>query len=72
MASAFDHFLLHTGGRGILDELEKELSLAPDQARAHRLLLSLSRLSSQPWSICWASLADNLHGVCCAVTVEVF
>ena len=37
MASAFDHFLLHTGGRGILDELEKELSLAPDQARACRL-----------------------------------
>lgn len=34
MARAFDHYLLHTGGRGILDELEKELDLAPDQARA--------------------------------------
>ena len=43
MASAFDHFLLHTGGRGILDELEKELSLAPDQARARRLF-SVGRL----------------------------
>ncbi len=34
MATAFDHFLLHTGGRGILDELEKELGLAPGQARS--------------------------------------
>lgn len=56
MASAFDHFLLHTGGRGILDELEKELSLAPDQARARRLL-SLSRL--------FLAARANLLGMCC-------
>lgn len=24
---AFDHFLLHTGGRGVLDSVEKELRL---------------------------------------------
>ena len=49
MASAFDHFLLHTGGRGILDELEKELSLAPDQARARYppLLVECACNSSQ-------------------------
>jgi hypothetical protein len=34
LSRAFEHYLLHTGGRGILDELEKELGLAPDQARA--------------------------------------
>ena len=26
---AFDHFCIHTGGRGILDSLEKQLSLSP-------------------------------------------
>lgn len=62
MASAFDHFLLHTGGRGILDELEKELSLAPDQARARRLL-SVGRLCLQP---------SQAAGQVLSITVMVF
>lgn len=38
---AFDHFLLHPGGRGVLDSLEKELhlsdaSLEPARQTLHR------------------------------------
>jgi len=43
LSHAFEHYLLHTGGRGILDELEKELGLAPDQARVPTLPSSLTR-----------------------------
>ena len=30
---AFEHFLLHTGGRGVIDELETSLKLTPEQAK---------------------------------------
>lgn len=30
---AFEHFLLHTGGRGVIDELEEKLHLAPKQVQ---------------------------------------
>ena len=29
---AFEHFLLHTGGRGVIDELEDNLRLTPKMA----------------------------------------
>ena len=33
LAAAFQHFLIHTGGRGVLDTIESKLSLTPEQAR---------------------------------------
>lgn len=32
-SSAFEHFLLHTGGRGVIDELEEKLHLTPKQVQ---------------------------------------
>lgn len=32
----FEHFLLHTGGRGVIDDLEKNLKLNPKQAQASK------------------------------------
>ena len=32
-SKAVQHFLLHTGGRGVIDELEDSLKLSSDQAR---------------------------------------
>ena len=32
-SKAIQHFLLHTGGRGVIDELEESLKLAPEQAK---------------------------------------
>ena len=29
-ALAFEHFCIHTGGRGVLDELQKQLKLSPE------------------------------------------
>ena len=36
----FDHFLLHTGGRGVLDGLEKNLRLSEHQMKPARETLS--------------------------------
>ena len=33
MGGAFEHFLLHTGGRGVLDVIETKLGLTPEQVR---------------------------------------
>ena len=30
---AFEHFLLHTGGRAVIDEMEEKLSLTPKQVQ---------------------------------------
>ena len=30
---AFEHFLLHTGGRAVIDEMEEKLSLTPAQCQ---------------------------------------
>ena len=31
--NAFEHFLLHTGGRAVIDEMEEKLSLTPAQCQ---------------------------------------
>ena len=35
-SKAFEHFLLHTGGRGVIEDLEKNLRLSPKQAQASK------------------------------------
>lgn len=30
---AFEHFCIHTGGRGVIEEIEKQLQLAPDSVQ---------------------------------------
>lgn len=36
---AFEHFCIHTGGRGVLDELEKQLKLTPELMAPSRAAL---------------------------------
>ena len=36
---AFEHFCIHTGGRGVLDELEKQLKLSPEHMAPSRAAL---------------------------------
>ena len=33
---AFQHFLIHTGGRAVIEEVEKRLELTPEQCRASK------------------------------------
>ena len=33
---AFQHFLIHTGGRAVIEEVEKRLELTPQQSRASK------------------------------------
>ena len=30
---AFEHFCIHTGGRGVIEEIEKQLQLAPESVQ---------------------------------------
>lgn len=30
---AFEHFCIHTGGRGVIEEIEKQLQLSPEQVQ---------------------------------------
>ena len=38
-ALAFEHFCIHTGGRGVLDELQKQLKLLPEAMAPSRAAL---------------------------------
>ena len=74
---AFDHFCIHTGGRGILDSLEKQLSLSPAHLVPSRE--ALKRYGNTSSSSIWcatppAQFADvpevlqrstDLHSVAC-------
>jgi predicted naringenin-chalcone synthase len=39
LGNVIDHFLIHTGGRGVIDEVEKSLKLTPEQVSPARQTL---------------------------------
>ena len=63
-SQAFEHVCIHTGGRGVIDEMEKQLKLSPAlmapsrdtpvPLRQHILLLHLVRT---PPSLMWSTPA---------------
>ena len=56
---AFEHFLLHTGGRGVIDELQKALSLAPELAAPSKD--TLYRFGNTSAASTWYILANIEH-----------
>ena len=49
-ALAFEHFCIHTGGRGVLDELQKQLKLSPEAMAPSRA--ALWRCNPNPNLLC--------------------
>ena len=68
---SFDHFCIHTGGRGILDSLEKQLGLSTEDLVPSRETLKRygNTSSSSIWCAtlpalyCWQSFRANSHDV---------
>ena len=50
---AFEHFCIHTGGRGVIEEIEKQLQLAPDNVQPSKdtLFRYGNTSSSSIWSV---------------------
>ncbi|XP_058091357.1 3-ketoacyl-CoA synthase 5-like [Magnolia sinica] len=48
---AFDHFCIHAGGRGVIEELGKNLRLSPEHVEASKMTLHCfgNTSSSSPW-----------------------
>ena len=57
---AFEHFLLHTGGRGVIDELEEKLHLTPTQVQPSKDTLYRFGNTSAASTWCGACL-HRLH-----------
>ncbi|KAK5843912.1 3-ketoacyl-CoA synthase 4 [Gossypium arboreum] len=52
---AFEHFCIHAGGRGVIDELEKNMQLSPLHVEASRM--TLHRFGNTSSSSIWYELA---------------
>lgn len=50
---AFEHFCIHTGGRGVIEEIEKQLQLAPESVQPSKdtLFRYGNTSSSSIWSV---------------------
>jgi 3-ketoacyl-CoA synthase len=53
---AFEHFCIHTGGRGVIDEIEKQLKLSPDMTQPSKD--TLFRFGNTSSSSIWYILAN--------------
>lgn len=53
--AAFDHFLLHTGGRAVIDELEDKLRLNPKQVQPSKDTLYRfgNTSAASTWYVCF-------------------
>ncbi|KAK9845571.1 hypothetical protein WJX84_002610, partial [Apatococcus fuscideae] len=60
---AFEHFCIHTGGRGVIDEIEKQLELTPSHTQPSKE--ALFRYGNVSSSSVWYVLAniETLRGV---------
>ena len=58
---AFEHFCIHTGGRGVIEEIEKQLQLAPESVQPSKdtLFRYGNTSSSSIWSVLALSLGQN-------------
>eukprot|EP00884_Botryococcus_braunii_P006528 jgi/Botrbrau1/15877/Bobra.40_1s0061.1 len=57
--TAFDHYLLHTGGRAVIDELEEKLMLTPKQVQPSKD--TLYRFGNTSAASTWYILANIEH-----------
>ena len=55
---AFEHFCIHTGGRGVIEEIEKQLQLAPESVQPSKdtLFRYGNTSSSSIWYVLTLSL----------------
>ncbi|DBA86074.1 TPA: Protein Nef [Trebouxia sp. C0004] len=60
---AFEHFCIHTGGRGVIEEIEKQLQLAPDNVQPSKD--TLFRYGNTSSSSIWYVLSniESKHGI---------
>ena len=65
---AFDHFCIHTGGRGILDSMEKQLSLRPAHLEPSRE--TLKRFGNTSSSSIWCAAPP--HTFCGLIAAALF
>ena len=52
---AFEHFCIHTGGRAVIEEIEKQLHLPSDSVQPSKDTLTRfgNTSSSSIWSVLW-------------------
>ena len=67
-ALAFEHFCIHTGGRGVLDELQKQLKLSPEAMAPSRAALWRCNPMPSPAQQCTAGHIKQLGCSISAIT----
>lgn len=64
---AFEHFCIHTGGRGVIDAIEKQLELRPDNVGPSRE--TLFRYGNVSSASIWCALLSQINPPLCASSV---